>query len=60
MSRRTHSLEYRSAQLLLMSEVTAGRRLYGLVGGDLAYAYDMAAVGQPLQAHVSAQLKRVG
>ena len=41
-------------------DVTAGRRLYGLVGGDLAYAYDMAAVGQPLQAHVSAQLKRVG
>ena len=39
-------------------EVTAGRRLYGLVGADLAYAYDMAAVGQPLQAHVSAQLKR--
>jgi THAP4-like, heme-binding beta-barrel domain len=41
-------------------EVTAGRRLYGLVGPDLAYAYDMAAVGQPLQAHVSAQLKRAG
>jgi hypothetical protein len=41
-------------------EVTAGRRLYGLIGADLAYAYDMAAVGQPLQAHVSAQLKRAG
>jgi hypothetical protein len=41
-------------------EVTAGRRLYGLVEGDLAYAYDMAAVGQPLQAHASARLKRVG
>jgi THAP4-like, heme-binding beta-barrel domain len=41
-------------------EVTAGRRLYGLVGPDLAYAYDMAAMGQPLQAHASAQLKRVG
>jgi len=40
-------------------EVTAGRRLYGLVGADLAYAHDMAAVGQPLQSHVSAQLKRV-
>jgi len=40
-------------------EVTAGRRLYGMVGGDLAYAYDMAAVGQPLQPHLSAQLKRV-
>ena len=41
-------------------EVTAGRRLYGLIGADLGYAYDMAAVGQPLQSHVSAQLKRVG
>jgi hypothetical protein len=41
-------------------EVSAGRRLYGLIGADLGYAYDMAAVGQPLQAHVSAQLKRVG
>jgi THAP4-like, heme-binding beta-barrel domain len=39
-------------------EVTAGHRLYGLVGQDLAYAYDMAAVGQPLQPHLSAQLKR--
>jgi hypothetical protein len=41
-------------------EVTAGRRLYGLVEGDLAYAYDLAAMGQPLQAHASARLKRAG
>jgi hypothetical protein len=41
-------------------EVTAGHRLYGMVGKDLAYAYDMAAMGQPLQAHASAQLKRTG
>jgi THAP4-like, heme-binding beta-barrel domain len=40
-------------------EVTAGHRLYGLVGDDLAYAYDMAAVGQGLQPHLSAQLKRI-
>lgn len=39
-------------------EYTAGHRLYGLVGPDLAYACDMAAVGQPLQPHLSAQLKR--
>lgn len=38
-------------------EVTAGHRLYGLVGADLAYAYDMAAVGQGLQPHLSAQLR---
>jgi hypothetical protein len=43
-------------------EVTAGHRLYGLVGPDLdlGWAYDMAAVGQPLQPHLSAQLKRAG
>src|ERR1035438_10097550 len=41
-------------------EVTAGHRLYGMVGPDLAWAYDMAAVGQPLQPHLSAQLKRPG
>jgi THAP4-like, heme-binding beta-barrel domain len=40
-------------------EYTAGRRLYGLIGTDLGWAYDMAAVGQPLQSHISAQLKRV-
>ncbi len=41
-------------------EYTAGRRLYGLIGDDLGWAYDMAAEGQPLQSHLSAQLKRVG
>ena len=40
-------------------EVTALQRLYGLVEGDLAYAIDMAAVGQPLQAHLSARLQKV-
>lgn len=38
---------------------TAGHRLYGLVESDLLWAYDMAAMGQPLQSHVSARLKRV-
>ncbi len=41
-------------------EVTAGHRLYGLVDGDLLWAYDMAAQGQPLQSHLSARLKAVG
>lgn len=40
-------------------EVTAGHRLYGMIGEDLGYAYDLAAVGQRLQSHLSAQLKRV-
>lgn len=39
-------------------EVTAGHRLYGMVDGDLAYAYDMAAEGQELQPHTSARLRR--
>lgn len=41
-------------------EYSAGHRLYGLVDGDLAWAFDMAAVGQPIQPHVSARLKRSG
>ena len=39
-------------------EVTEGHRLYGNVEGDLLYAYDMAAVGQELQPHLWARLKR--
>lgn len=40
-------------------EYTAGQRMYGLVEGDLMYAYDMAAAGQHLQSHLWGQLKRV-
>ncbi|HKG49990.1 MAG TPA: FABP family protein [Actinomycetales bacterium] len=41
-------------------EYTAATRMYGLVQGDLMWVMDMAAVGQPMQSHASAQLKRVG
>ena len=41
-------------------EVTGEHRLYGLVGAELMYAVDLAAVGQPLQPHLSARLSRVG
>ena len=49
------------ARTTTAKEVTAMKRLYGLVGDeprDLAYAVDMAAVGQPLQSHLSARLVR--
>ncbi len=40
-------------------EYNAGARLYGLVDSQLMWAMDMAAMGQPLQSHASAQLKRL-
>jgi len=40
-------------------EVRAGHRLYGIVDRALLYAFDLAAVGQPLQSHLSARLERV-
>jgi len=39
-------------------EYNAGKRLYGNVEGDLLYAFDMAAMGQPLQPHIWARLQR--
>ena len=41
-------------------EVSEGHRLYGIVDRALLYAYEMAAVGQPRTAHLSAKLDRVG
>ncbi|HLS44067.1 MAG TPA: FABP family protein [Ornithinicoccus sp.] len=41
-------------------EYTAAHRLYGLVNSNLMWVMDMAAVGQPLTSHLSAELKRVG
>lgn len=40
-------------------EVTAGRRLYGIVEGALLYAQELAAVGHGLAPHLSARLTRV-
>lgn len=41
------------------AEVTAGKRLYGLVQGELMWAHDIAAFGQPMQSYASARLARV-
>ena len=41
------------------AEVTAGRRLYGLVGGELMWVHELAAFGHPLQPYTSARLTRV-
>ena len=38
--------------------VTDGARLYGLVEGQLFTSYDMAAMGQELQAHIWSSLER--
>ncbi len=40
-------------------EYTAATRLYGLVEGDLLWAWDIAALGQELKTHASGRLKRV-
>jgi THAP4-like, heme-binding beta-barrel domain len=40
-------------------EYNSGSRMYGLANSELFWAMDMAAVGQSMQSHASAQLKRV-
>jgi hypothetical protein len=41
------------------AEVTASRRVYGLVDGELMWAWDLAAFGHHLQSYASARLSRV-
>lgn len=40
-------------------EYSGGKRLYGLVEGALLWAWDIAALGNPLASHASARLERV-
>ena len=59
--RDSHSktLSFYVARTATAKEYTGGHRLYGLVQGDLYWTFDMAAMGQELQNHLAAQLKRV-
>lgn len=43
----------------LAKDYSAAHRLYGLVNSNLMWVMDMAAMGEPLTSHVSAELKRV-
>lgn len=48
------------ARTATAKEVTGAQRLYGIVNnGDLAYVEERAMVGQPMQPHASAHLKRI-
>jgi hypothetical protein len=40
------------------AEVTAATRMYGLVEGDLLWAWDIAGFGEPLGSYMAAHLKR--
>jgi hypothetical protein len=48
------------ARTATAKEVTAVKRLYGMVAVELMYAIDMAAMGQPLQSHLAGTLNRTG
>lgn len=58
-----HKIELRSdvvARTATAKEYVAGHRLYGLVNGNLMWAYDMQAMGrQEFDSHTSAELKKV-
>lgn len=41
------------------AEIAAATRMYGLVEGDLMWAIDLAAFGQPMQSYAAARLSRV-
>ena len=46
------------ARSMTAKDYSGGVRLYGLIGGDLGWTYDMSAVGQPHTNHLSARLSK--
>ena len=48
------------ARTATAADVSAISRMYGLVGGELMWAMDMAAFGHELQSYASARLSRLG
>jgi hypothetical protein len=46
------------ARTAAAAQMTAGKRLYGLVESELLWAWDIAAFGQPLQSYMAARLSR--
>jgi hypothetical protein len=47
------------ARTATSADISAAKRLYGLVNGELMWAHDLAAFGQPMQSYASARLARV-
>jgi len=41
------------------ADISSGKRLYGLVNGELMWAHDIAAFGHPMQSYASGRLARV-
>jgi len=46
------------ARTATAADVAAAKRLYGLVNGELMWAWDLAAFGSPMQTYASARLIR--
>ena len=47
------------ARTATAAEVAAAKRLYGLVNGELMWAWDLAAFGHPMRTYASARLARL-
>jgi THAP4-like, heme-binding beta-barrel domain len=47
------------ARTATAADVAAAKRLYGMVNGELMWAWDLAAFGHPMQTYASARLARV-